>query len=375
VSDEHLTLLESSADAFARIRRAQPISVRVAPFVFECDAWRDIAEQGWLSTLVPESAGGLGLGVLPMTVVARALGRAAERSPVAAVGAVAVPCLAEADDPVCARAVLDAVAEGSRVATVAWQNERGDIDHLRPSVSAQGEGASVRLLGTSRFVAAPSADLFIVGACESVGLALYMIPRDAAGLTIVAERCADGSELALLTLDRVRGDAGTRLVGPDRAPGVLRRAIDAGLIATAAELVGVMDAVLEMTLEYLRTRRQFDVPIGSFQALHHRAVDIWMQREIAAAAVTAAGRRFDDPNTPEDDRSAAASGAKSRAASAAMLLCNQALQLHGAMGFTEEYGLGLYLNRALTLSAWLGNAVQHRGRFAVLSPLPGLGEV
>jgi alkylation response protein AidB-like acyl-CoA dehydrogenase len=229
-------------------------------------------------------------------------------------------------------------------------------------------------LGTSRFVAAPSADLFIVGACEGVGQALYMIPRDAAGLTIVAERCADGSELALLTLDRVRGDAGTRLVGPDRAPGVLRRAIDAGLIATAAELVGVMDAVLEMTLEYLRTRRQFDVPIGSFQALRHRAVDIWMQREIAAAAVTAAGRRFDDPNTPEDDRSAAASGAKSRAASAAMLLCNQALQLHGAMGFTEEYGLGLYLNRALTLSAWLGNAVQHRGRFGVLSPLPGLGE-
>lgn len=373
MNDEHLILLEGSASAFARVRRERSVGERAARSGFDRDVWSQIAEQGWLSILVPEDAGGLGLGILSITVVARALGQAAERSPFVAVGAMAALCLSEADDPSAVAGILGALGEGGSTVSLAWQGERGDIDVGSCDVLARTERTGFRLSGASRFAALPSADAFIVAARGDAGLSLYLVPAGAPGLAVVPEPCADGSELALLRLDDVKLDAGACLVAPGTAEVVLRRTIDAGLIASAAELVGTMDSVLDMTLDYLRTRRQFDVPIGSFQALRHRAVDIWMQRELSAVAVNAAARRFDDPETSTDERSASASGAKSRAASAAMLLCNQALQLHGAMGFTEEYGLGVYLNRALTLAAWLGNAAQHRTRFAAFSPAPGLG--
>jgi alkylation response protein AidB-like acyl-CoA dehydrogenase len=130
-----------------------------------------------------------------------------------------------------------------------------------------------------------------------------------------------------------------------------------------------MDRVLEMTLEYLSNRKQFGVPIGSFQALQHRAADIWMQRELVVAALEAAVSVHDDPASDAWDRAAAASSVKARAAQAAPALCNEALQMHGAIGFTDEYDLGLYLNRALALSPWLGGATVHRRRYASLVPI------
>jgi len=137
---------------------------------------------------------------------------------------------------------------------------------------------------------------------------------------------------------------------------------------SAAELLGLMDATLDMTLAYLRTRRQFGVAIGSFQAVQHRVVDMWIQRQLTEAALEAGVRLMDDLDTTADARSAAASGIKARAAQAASHLTKEALQFHGAIGFADEYGLGIHINRALVLSASLGNAAQHRRRFADLTP-------
>ena len=130
-----------------------------------------------------------------------------------------------------------------------------------------------------------------------------------------------------------------------------------------------MERCLDMTLEYLRTRKQFGRAIGSFQALQHRAVDLWVQKELARAAVASAARTLDDASASPLARSAAASGAKARATHAALLMSTQAVQLHGAIGFTDEYDLGLYLNRALVLSAWLGNAAEHRRRYGELAAI------
>jgi 3-oxochol-4-en-24-oyl-CoA dehydrogenase len=154
---------------------------------------------------------------------------------------------------------------------------------------------------------------------------------------------------------------------PPRAEECLRLAIDAALVGTSAELVGIMDRVLELTLDYLRTRKQFGRAIGSFQALQHRAVDVWIQKELSRAAVASAVRALDDPAAAARAQSAAASGAKARAAGAALALCKEALQMHGAIGYTDEYDLGLYFNRALTLSAWLGNAADRRRRYGELA--------
>jgi alkylation response protein AidB-like acyl-CoA dehydrogenase len=195
------------------------------------------------------------------------------------------------------------------------------------------------------------------------------VPRGASGLRIDREPCPDGSELGKLLFSNVSLGAQDRLIHRAAAANVLQRAINAGLVACSAELLGIMDGALEKTLEYLRTRKQFGVPIGSFQALQHRAVDIWIQRELCEAAVNSAAAILDDRAATPAACCAAASGAKARAAQSAVLLCNQALQLHGAIGFAQEYGLGLLLNRALTLAAWLGNSAQHRHRFGMLSPL------
>jgi alkylation response protein AidB-like acyl-CoA dehydrogenase len=127
-----------------------------------------------------------------------------------------------------------------------------------------------------------------------------------------------------------------------------------------------MDSALDLTLEYLRTRVQFGKPIGSFQALQHRAVDLYIQKELSRAALEAASAALADQSCTPERRAAAASSAKARAAQAALAICNEALQMHGAIGFTDEYDLGLYLNRALVLSAWLGNASAHRHRYSSL---------
>ena len=192
------------------------------------------------------------------------------------------------------------------------------------------------------------------------GLEIYWIERDAPGMRVDRETTADGSSLGMLTLEAVRLQPDSLLVSADRGCLALRDAIAVALIATSAELVGVMSRAIEMTLEHLRTRKQFGVAIGSFQALQHRAVDIWIQSKLAEAAIDAVVAMFDDPGASPEARRAAASGAKARAGQAALSVCSEAVQLHGAMGFTEEYGLGLYLNRALVLSAWLGNATWHR---------------
>ena len=133
-----------------------------------------------------------------------------------------------------------------------------------------------------------------------------------------------------------------------------------------AELLGVMEATLQMTLEYMRNRVQFGKPIGSFQALQHRAVDLYIQQELAAAVVAEAVDVLDSA-AGERERAKIASRAKARACEAGLRVTREAIQLHGAIGFTDEYDVGLYLKRALVLAGWLGNGSAHRRRFAQLS--------
>jgi alkylation response protein AidB-like acyl-CoA dehydrogenase len=127
-----------------------------------------------------------------------------------------------------------------------------------------------------------------------------------------------------------------------------------------------MDRAIELTLDYLRVRKQFGRPIGSFQALQHRATDIWMQRELTTAALEAAISVMEDDQSTPRQRAVAASSVKARAASAAPIVCGEALQMHGAIGFTDEYHLSLLINRSLTLAPWLGGATEHRRRYARL---------
>ncbi len=371
MSDDTLAMLADAAADFAKPDARRIRALRARGTDVDRDTWRAMADLGWYSILIPEAQGGLGLNLAAATTVAQRLGYAAFPEPFVASGLMVPALLAQADDR--AAAHRESVSTGACIAALAWQEAAGGLDPQRPAVRARGDASGITLEGEARFVVPASADAFIVSARGADGLALYWVPRSQAGLAVCVEACADGTGSGWLTLTGARVPAEACLLRGDAALEALRLALDAGVLGTSAELVGLMDRALEMTLDYLRTRQQFGKPIGSFQALQHRAVDIWIQLKLARAVLDASVRRFDSPGADAQARASAASSAKSRAAHAALVLCNQAVQLHGAIGYTDDYDLGLYLNRVLTISGWLGNATEHRRRYSALSLTEGAG--
>ena len=339
---------------------------------FDRNLWRSIAEQGWLSVLVPESHGGMGLGFAEMRIVAEGLGGALIPEPVSACAVLATRALLHGDNEALKQRLLPKMGAGETIVSLAWQ-ESGVGTNLKASLRATRTAQGIELNGSKRFVTpVAGVDGFIVSAeGEGDGTSgLYYLPADAKGLERQVHRLADGTCNGTLTFKSTPVATDAIVASGKLADAALRRAIDEATVVASIELFGVMSRALDMTLEYMKTRVQFDKPIGSFQALQHRAVDIWIQRQLARAAVDAAVRTLDSPTSTAAARQLAASSAKSRASHAALMLCTQAVQLHGAIGFTDEYDLGLYLNRALNLSAWLGNAAEHRRRYGALAQLP-----
>ena len=367
MSDDTLTMLADAAAAFAQPDAKRVRRLRGTQRSFETAVWRRMADQGWLSVLVPEVRGGLGLGQDAAAVIAQRIGYACLPEPYVAAGVMTTTLLAACEETPALARLRGEVVSGERIVVAAWQNDEGALAPVLTNITAREHGVDIVLDGSCRFVRVASADAFIVAARGDAGLALYCVGRDRAGLTITAESAADGSANARLVLAGVRVGAADRLAGHDRAQAALDTAIEAAVLTTSAELVGIMERVLELTFEYLRTRKQFGKPIGSFQALQHRAVDIWIQKELSKAALAASLARFDAPGATARERSLAASSAKARAAEAAMLVCKQAVQLHGAIGYTDEYDLSLYFNRALVLCAWLGNGAAQRRRYGELT--------
>ena len=144
-------------------------------------------------------------------------------------------------------------------------------------------------------------------------------------------------------------------------------AVDEARLCASAELVGVMKQALDDTLAYVKQREQFGRPVGKFQAIQHRLVDLWVQQELSRDVVAQACTCFDETDDPAR-RAAEASAAKARCSEAGLLIGRQSIQLHGGIGYTDAYHIGMYLKRALVLSAWLGNAGMHRNRFAAFAP-------
>lgn len=341
-----LALLADFASTFTTLDAERVRALRNAGGWIDRDMWRRISETGWTSILVPEELDGAGLGVDAAVIVSRRLGRGAFPEPFVAGGVLAPMVLASAEDEH-ASARLQKLLAGEVLAGVGWS----------PGITSSPGGS---LHGASRFVGLAGADGYVVSVDQSEGLALQWLDADAPGLSVTAERLADGSRTAWLTCEQARGES---LVPAPRGGPILTRALDTARIVLAGELVGIADAALDLTLDYLRRRKQFGRPIGSFQVLQHRAVDMWMARQLAAAALESAVRSATDPGVTPEQLAVAASSAKARASQTASSVCGAALQLHGAIGFTDEYDLGLYLNRALALAPWLGSALQSRRRW------------
>ena len=364
LDDEAIGMLRDSARAFAQAEAplAHSRGLRGSAQGYAPSIWGNMAEQGWLGILIPECYGGSGMGMCAMRVVAEELARTLAPEPLTACAVLARGLILHSQNEELKGNLLSRLAAGNLIAAAATQDASQDGPAGLPMTSVHGEDGRLLLNGAKRFVVpATKSDGYIVSAREDDALALYWLPADRAGIVSDMELRADGSFSQSLRFNAVVLDAGHRLSAGPAALAALDQAFDEAVVIGCAELLGVMDAALSLTLAYMKTRVQFGKPIGSFQALQHRAVDLFIQKELALGAVDDAVRAL-DAGVSAADRAAVASRAKSRCADAALLITREAIKLHGAIGFADECDIGLYLQRALVLAAWLGNAAWHRRR-------------
>jgi alkylation response protein AidB-like acyl-CoA dehydrogenase len=362
-------LRDSVADFVARgtdIARVR--SLRGTPAEYDRGVWGKMAELGWLGVLVPEHYGGLGLGLAEAAIVADGLAQALVPEPLTAAAVLATGVLVGGDNEALKHELLPAVVAGEVLPALAWQEHAGMLDVAAITTRATPFEGGLRLNGQKRFIAgAAGADGYVVSANTAQGLELFWLARDTPGAALELEALADGRHFGVLRLADVVVSAENRLAGASNARAALEKALDHAMVIAGAELCGVMGRALDMSVDYMKTRVQFGKPIGSFQGLQHRAVDLFIQRQISSAVLDEALCALDQHPDPTA-RAAYASRVKARCSDAGLRITREAIQIHGAIGFTDEYDVGLYLKRAMVLAAWLGNAQEHRRRYARLVP-------
>ncbi|WP_291384432.1 MULTISPECIES: acyl-CoA dehydrogenase [Achromobacter] len=339
--------------------------------------WQEIAAVGWLGMSVPEALGGLGLGWHAMAAVLEEAGRAQLPEPLVGAGVLSTALLARinpAGDAAVRDALLQALCAGEKRVGLAWQETEGQLE-AGESAGAFGvtvtarEGAYV-LNGEKRHVV-PGADVdgWLVTADGETGSALFYLPAGTPGVTVQTHERADGSPACHLTIESavVGGEA---LLARESVLDAVDEALDYGRLMQSAELVGVARQVLADSVAYLNTRKQFGQTLSSFQALQHRLVDATLQVELASNSLLDALNAIAAAPDDVKARKAAASRVKARAARAGIDAARLAIQLHGAIGYTDECDVSLYFRSALHLAAWLGNATAHRQRYGVLAADP-----
>ena len=328
---------------------------------------KKIGDLGWFGILVPECYGGLGLGFAEFSVVLEELGMGLMAEPLVSSAVLAGRLLLHGDNQSLKACLLPKLAEARLLPCVAWQEGNGGLDTAAIATRVEPNGTDLRLTGCKRFVAAAAAAAgYLVSARSSAGCGIYWVDKEAPGLTVHYEWRADQTPSGVVEFDQVTVPASNVLCAA--SPGglaALERAIDEAAVMASAEMLGVMEAALQMALGYMRTRVQFGKPIGSFQALQHKAVDLYIQQELSRAVLSDAVRELDTGNSVPA-RSKLASRCKSRSSQSGLRITREVIQLHGAIGFTDEYDAGLYLKRALVLSGWLGNSTAHQRRFGAL---------
>lgn len=359
--------------AWRRTMVAQP------RYGFDEALWQQVAEMGWTAAVLPEAHGGLDFGWQGLGLVFEAMGRHLVCAPLLSSIVLGAGVVAACGDEAQQSRWLPRLASGeARLALALDERSRhapGDLRMVAQPVA--GAPAGWRLHGSKSLVLdGLGADAYVVAAnVPGAGLGLFLVDAGAPGLTVEATPLLDQRPVCRLHLDGVAVGAADRLGrGPGSeagavaaAPGeqaALERVLDRARLCLAAEALGLVDDVFARTLAYLKERVQFDVPIGSFQALQHRAARLYAEIELLRSAVMTG---FEAIDASAAELPLLASLAKARASDLAERVCNEAVQMHGGIGVTAEYDLGLYLKRARVLAQTLGDTVFHRDRYATLS--------
>jgi alkylation response protein AidB-like acyl-CoA dehydrogenase len=330
---------------------------------FSRDLWKQFAEMGFTGILIGEDQGGLGLGHVEAGIVLEEIGRNLSPSPFLTTAIAAVEALKRT--PHAAR-WFPGILGGETIAALAIDEAAKHRDAI--GMKAERSGNGFRLTGKKQFVThGHVADLLIVAARtagsadDEHGITLFAVDKGAAGLTTEAERLADSSIAARLDFNGVEVDADAVIGEVDAGRDPLARLLRAGRTGASAELLGVGGGAMDLTVNYLKERKQFGVAIGSFQALQHRAAHLYSELEVARAAVLKAQQLLDAGDAGADT---AVSVAKAMTALATTLSVQEGVQMHGGIGMTDEYDIGFYMKRARVLAEMFGDANFHADRLA-----------
>lgn len=330
------------------------------------EAYAEMAEMGWTGVIVPEAFGGSDFGYRSIGLVLTELGRTLAPSPLLSSALTAASALRLGGSDAQRQRWLPGIADGSVIGTLALE-EGAHHAPLATAMTAERADGEWRLTGVKRPVQdGMAATLFIVAARtagtpgDAEGLTLFLVEADAAGLQRAVLDQIDARRPALLRFDGVIVSDDAVLGVVDQGAPLLDAILDRARAGLAAELLGLATQAFDTTLDYLKTRVQFGRLIGSFQALQHRAAEMFGELQLCRSAVEAALVAIDEdsPDVP-----ALVSMAKAMTSDAALLIANQMVQLHGGIGMTHEHDAGLYLKRALVAAQCHGNAGWHRERW------------
>lgn len=319
--------------------------------------WKEMADMGWTGLAISEDLGGSGLTPVEMSVLLEEMGRLVTPGPFFASAVLATTVIQELASPEQQGDLLPAMAAGDTLACLAVFETARNWDPATPETMATREGESWVLRGTKRSVlGGAEADLLLVTAATSDGVAVFVVASDAAGLSVEHEPVLDPTRpQARVTLDSVRVGIGARLGSTESGDG-LRRVFALATAYLAAEQVGGAERCMEMSVEYAKTRHQFGRPIGSYQSIKHRCANMLMKVENAKTAARYAARVVDHP----DELAVAAPLAGALASEAYVWVAGENIQVHGGIGFTWEHDAHIYLKRAKSSSLLFGDSRHQR---------------
>jgi len=341
------------------------------PVGFSRPLWKEMAALGWVGIPFSEAHGGAEMGMAELAVVMEALGRTLAPEPFLSTVLLAGQVLVHGGSPAQQAEWIPRIVEGDALGALATDEIHSRWDLCRVETRAEPVGDGFRISGEkTQVLDGHVADLLLVSARsggasdDADGVTIFGIRPGAPGLSITRQSRIDSRNAALVRLDGVKV-AGSDVVGPvGGGAAILENAVARATVGLCAEMLGAMQEAFHRTLDYMRTREQFGVPIGSFQALKHRAAREFIAIEISRSAVLAAARALDGG---DDEAAALVSLAKAQCSEAAILVANESVQMHGGIGMTDEHDIGFYLKRARAAELSFGDAAWHRRRWAEIS--------
>ena len=334
--------------------------------------WRQMIELGWPGMAIAEKYGGFEFGYTGLGLVLEETGRTLASSPLISSVLLGASLLSEAGNEEQKSKLLPQIVAGDLRLAVGV-DEGPHHAPSRVACSAVKEGTEYILTGTKSFILdGQTADKLLVSARTSgepyseVGISLFMLDANAQGLQIQRTTMVDSRNSANLVMDQVRVSEDSLLGVEGAGFTALDTTVDIARIGVASEMLGSVQEVFQRTVEYLKQREQFGVQIGAFQALQHRAAQMYSEIELCRSAVLGALRCLDDPSATAKDRAIMASLAKAKLSEVSETVSNEGIQMHGGIGMTDEFDIGFFLKRARVAQQFLGDASFHRDRYATL---------